>query len=445
MKKGFYHELRILALPIILQNLLSAAIGSADTLMLNFIGQTELAAVSLANQLLFVLTLFFTGLTASTGIMMAQYLGKNDTEKASQIFGIACKFAYGVCVLFCFAAIMIPDKVMFILTNEMVLIQEGSKYLRIVGISYLFMGFSQIYLATLKAMKMARKSMCITVFTLLVNLVLNAVVIFGLFGLPKLGIIGVAIATCIARMLEFVVCIVDWKVHEYVSFSRAADKLLQKDFVKIVFPMTMQGFVWGGAMAIMSAIMGHMGEDAVAANSVASVIQNIATVASAGIAEAGAILLGNDLGNSQFDVAKKHAGKIVRVAVLCGVIGCIIMLLAEYPVTQILTLTYEAKGYLSIMYKILSVNVIFVAITYTMLCGVFPAGGDTRYGLYIDGIVMWTLVILGSLAAYIWKCNPLIVFIILNVDELVKTPFVTWKYYKWDWIKNVTRKEEETS
>lgn len=445
MKKGFYHELSLLALPIILQNLLSSAIGSVDTLMLNFIGQTELAAVSLANQLLFVLTLFFTGLTASTGVMMAQYLGKNDTKKVSQIFCVACKAASGVCLLFGFAAIVIPDKIMYILTNETALIQEGSSYLRIVGVSYLFMGFSQIYLATLKAMKMAKKSMCIAVFTLLVNLILNAVVIFGVFGFPKLGIIGVAIATCIARAVECIICAVDLSMHKYVSFFRGTDKLLQKDFVKIVSPMTMQGFVWGGAMAIMSAIMGHMGEDAVAANSIASVIQSIATVASFGLAEAGAILLGNDLGNNQFEIAKLHAGKLIKAAVFCGIAGCIFMLLAEYPVTQILSITYEAKEYLGVMYKILSVNVIFAAVTYTMLCGVFPAGGDTRYGLYIDGIVMWSLVIIGSLAAFGWKCSPIVVFVILNVDELVKTPFVIAKYYKWDWIKNVTRKEEETS
>ena len=443
-KKIFYGDLRRLAMPIILQNLLSNAIGSVDTLMLNFIGQTELSAVSLANQLLFVLNLFFAGLTGSTSIMIAQYISRQDQKKVNHIFQIACSFALLVCICFSFLAVVFPSGVMYTLTDESALIQTGSTYLRIVGISYLVMGFSQNYLAALKAMQQVRKSVSISLFTLILNFALNAVFIFGLLGVPRMGVSGVALATCIARIVEFIICIFDLHFHKTVSFEKQVDSILKKDFIKIAVPMTLQGFVWGGAMAVMSAIMGHLGSDAVAANSIASVIQSIATVASFGLAEAGSILLGNDLGKQDFSKAKQHANALLQAAVVCGILGCILMLVAERPLTGILSLTPAAKSYFCIMYKILSINAIFAAITYTMLCGIFPAGGDTRYGLYMDGIVMWSLVLIGSLAAFVWHCHPIVVFILLNIDELLKTPFVIKKYYKFDWVKNITRRTEDT-
>lgn len=441
--KMFYIELTRLAFPIILQNLLSSAIGSLDTLMLNSLGQTPLSAVSLANQLFFVLNLFFIGLTGSVASMISQYLGKNNTEKAYQLFTIACKVSMIVCVAFSMLAVLTPVHVMYLLTNESELIEIGSTYLRITGISYLFLGFSQTYLTLLKSMKETKKSMVISTITLLVNFVLNAGFIFGLWGLPKLDVKGVAIATCIARALELMICIVDMFLKKTIAVFIKTDCILWKDFFKISLPMTLQGFVWGGAMAVMSAIMGHMGSDAVAANSVASSIQNIATVVSFGLASAGSILLGNDLGRNEFDIAKQHASALMRAVISCGIAACLLMLFAENSVIALLSLTTNSKKYLSIMYKILSVNVIFAAITNTILCGVFTAGGDTKYGLYIDGIVMWSLVIAGSFASFALKWNPIWVFVVLNVDELLKTPFVIKKYYQWDWVKNITREAEE--
>lgn len=437
--RRFVPSLWLLALPIIIQNLLAQAIGTADTLMLSVVGQDQLSAVSLANQMFFVLNLFFTGLTGSTAIMFSQYMGKNDDQRVRRIFTFACTISEGVCVVFSLIAITAPDTVMHLLTWDSVLIHEGSTYLRIVGISYLFMGISQIYLVLLKARQEARRSMMIGILTLLINLALNAVFIFGLLGMPQLGAKGVAIATCMARAIELLVCASDMIIRKPVSVCLRVEKGLVQDFVRICGPLTIQGFVWGGAMACISSIMGHLGSDVVAAHAVASVIQSVATVASCGLAEAGSILLGKELGAGEFEKARYHAGLLMKSSVIFGVIGCVLMLFAEGIVAETILLTQEARHYLGIMYKILAVNSIFVAVTYTTLCGVFPAGGDTRYGLILDGCVMWSLVVLGSIAAFGLKFHAVYVFIILSVDELLKTPFVLIRYSKGTWIKNITR------
>ena len=443
--RRFFLALGQLALPVIIQNLLSSAIGTADTLMLSAVGQSQLAAVSLANQLFFVLSLFFAGLTGSSAIMLAQYLGKGDELRVRRIFTMACAVSEGVCALFAAAAFFAPYGVMRLLTNDEVLVLEGGAYLRIVGVSYLFMGVSQIYLVSLKARKQSQRSMAIGAMTMLLNVLLNAVFIFGLCGMLRLGTAGVAIATCIARAAELIVCLADMKLRRTIALDRRFEPALFKDFVHICTPLTVQGFVWGGAMAVISAIMGHLGEDVVAAHSVAAVIQNIATVASFGLAEAGSILLGQALGAGEFERAKKQADLLVISAVVFGVIGCVLMLLSEGVVTRAMGLNAGAQRMLAVMYKLLSVNVIFAAITYTMLCGVFPAGGDTRYGLCLDGAVMWSLVALGSIAAFALALDPIIVFIVLSVDELLKTPLVLHRYRKGVWVRNITRENEEAA
>lgn len=441
--KQFYQDLSKLALPIIIQNLLSTAIGTADTLMLNVVGQNEMAAVSLANQVYFILNLFFVGLNGGTGILMAQYLGKKQADKVSDIFSMAFRMAGIVCVIFSGLTFFCPEILMMLLTNDATLISLGCDYLRIAGVSYLVLCFIEPYLITLKTSKQSGKSMLISSFTLCLNFFLNAVFIFGIGGVPKLGIKGVALATLIARLAELAICFVDFRKSKMVRCSWSSERSLWKKFFEVSSPMALQGFAWGGAMAVMSAIMGHLGADVVAANSVASVIQSIATVACFGLADAGAILLGNDLGSEQFEVAKNHGASLLKIAIVFGIAGCSNMLFAEVPIRSMLTLTETAEQYFHVMYLVLAINAIFAAITYTILCGILPSGGATKYCFILDGVVMWTLVVLGSIAAFVLKLEPLMVFLILNIDELVKTPLVLMKYHKGDWIKNLTISEEK--
>lgn len=428
-----------MASPIILQNLLSAAVGAADTFMLGFVGQGELAAVSLANQPQFVLSLFFMGLTSGTGIMMAQFLGKKDHKAVNYIFKLAFGLTAAVSAVFALLVISVPEAVMRIFTPDLQLVQIGSVYLRMVGGSYLLMSFSQVYLVTMKTFQKAKKSAVISIVTLLVNVGLNAVFIFGLLGCPKLGVVGVALATLIARLLEASVCAVDFVRTKVVTLRAPGDKYIRKGYLQVTYPIMAQGLVWGGAMATFSAIMGRMGTDAVAANSIAAIIQNIATVASFGLAEAGSILLGHSLGKGDFTTAQKNANTVLKVSLIAGIACCLLMLLMEGPITSGLKLSPAALEYFHVMYKILSVNVIFAALTYTTLNGIFASGGDTKFGFYLDAAVMWGFcVLLGALAAFVLKLPAIVVFLVLNMDELVKTPFVICRYLKNKWVHNVT-------
>ena len=439
--KEFTSGLRRLAIPIIAQSLLSTAIGTADTLMLNAIGQTELSAVSLANNLSRILSNLFLGLIVGTSVLLAQYLSSAHREKINNVFSISCLVAGIACSTFFLLATLAAGFIMQLFTNDQALIRIGMQYLRIVGFSFLFMTFTQPYLVMLKAMRKPTKSMIISTTALVINLIFNAVFIFGLFGAPKLGVRGVAIATVISRAVEFVLCLVDYVRCKYVHFATRAGKKIWNDFFRISIPQTTEGLMWILAFSAMASIMGHINEDIVAASTVSQSIYMIARVASIGLADAGAILLGGDLGRQDFEKARAHASQLTKIAIMAGAAGTVLMLLAAWPVIHMLRLTDRARQYLTFMFIMQAFNVIFAAITYEMLCGVFTAGGDTRFGMIADTIIMWVMVGLGFLTLKLGAA-PLVVFFVMKLDEAVKTPVVLWRYKKEKWLRNITEEQK---
>ena len=435
----FTKQLKALAIPIIAQSLLSRAIGTADTLMLNAVGQTELSAVSLGDQLSKILGNTFLGFIVGTSVLLAQYLSSEHKEKANNVFSLATLVSSMICLVFFGVGTLGAGWFMQLLTNDQELIRIGTGYLKIVGWSFLPMAFTQPYLVMLKAKHYPTKSMLISTSALVINLILNAVFIFGLLGAPKLGVRGVAIATVTARCAEFLLCVVDFIRCRYVRFAMPIGRKIRSDYFRVSLPQTTEGLMWILAASAMTSIIGHISSDMVAASSITLSIFGIARVVSIGLADAGAILIGGDLGRSDFDTARAHAKQLTVIAVLAGCFGCALMLATVWPVTHLLKLTDAARRYLTFMYIMQAFNVIFAAITYEMLCGVFTAGGDTRFGMIVDIIVMWLMVAIGY-TAFRLGFHPLLVFFLMKLDEPLKTPIVLQRFRKEIWLRNMTEK-----
>lgn len=232
-----------MALPIIMQNLLSAAVNSSVTLMLSFTGQNEMAAVALANQIPFVLNLFYMGLTSGTGIMMAQYLGNQDRGAAKTIFRNALAMSYLISAVFAAASICMPGLLMRLFTDKAVLTGIGRRYLRITGITYLCTAFTQIYMVTLKSDRQVGKSVLFSSTALLLNVFLNGVFIFGFFGIPRLGVLGVAAATLAARLTELCLCLNDWRKNQRIPRAEITDPGLIKEQLYVTGPIVLQGLI----------------------------------------------------------------------------------------------------------------------------------------------------------------------------------------------------------
>lgn len=441
---SFNKDILRLAVPIVLQNIVTTAVNSADVIMLGFVGQDALSAGSLANQVMFILNLVYTGISSGVIMLAAQYWGKKDTKTIEHIMGIGMQLSMFISSMFFIMAFFFPHILMRIFTNDVNLITAGIPYLRMVSFSYLFMSFSQVYLCAMRSIERVNFSTVTNAVALILNIILNAVFIFGLFGAPKLGIIGVALATVIARGVEFAICVIDnfipKAIHFHIKNVLEINKILFFDFMKYSLPAFGNEIVWGVAFSMYSVIMGHLNSDIVAANAVVVVARNLGTVACFGIANAGAIILGKSIGSGNTDTIKSDSSRFVKITSISAILGGIVIFLLRPVFFSMTDLTPTAQSYLSIMLFINMYYIVGQAFNTAMICGVFRSGGDSKWGFFCDIVDMWCYSVpLGFISAFVLKLPPMWVYFLICTDEFVKIPFVYKHYKSYKWLKNITR------
>lgn len=443
--KQFYKNLFVLVLPIAFQNLMSALVSASDALMLGLVNQDSLSAVSLAAQVQFVLSLFWAALTIGTTILAAQYWGRGDRDSVEKVLAIALKFSFVVSVLFFAAALAFPAVLMRIFTNDESLVALGVVYLRAVSWSYLLAGISQIYLCIMKNSGRTLKSTVYGSVSMVLNIGLNGILIFGLLGFPKMGILGAAVATVIARGAELLLVILENTKKDVVRIKwtmiSKPHSVLRRDFIKYTSPVMANELVWGCGFTMFTVIMGHLGSDAVAANSIAGIVKNLISCLCIGIGSGSGIIVGNELGSDNLDRAKEYGSKLCKLALAVGAVSGVVLLVFIPAIAAYSgNLNSQAQTYLKGMLFMCSYYLIGKSINMTVVAGIFCAGGDTKFGFLCDTVTMWLIIVpVGLLAAFVLKLPVLAVYFLLNLDEFVKLPAVYRHYKKYQWVRNLTR------
>ncbi|MBR6695009.1 MAG: MATE family efflux transporter [Oscillospiraceae bacterium] len=444
-KKETYKKLMTIVAPIALQYLMSSLVTASDAFMLGFLDQDSLSASSLAGQVAFVFSLFFNAFVFGLNVLAAQYWGKGDEKTANEVLSISMRFVLIVGFIFTVATATIPQTIMRIFTNEQPLIEMGADYLRTVSLSYILTGFTQIYFGMMKVCDRAKLSSFIGSMSVVVNIILNALLIFGIWIFPEMGIKGAALATVIARIFETVCVIIavimkKCPVLNIKLMIYSDNKELLKDYWKYTLPLLINQLGWGGGVTMYSVIMGHLGTDATAANSIASIVRSIIASFCWGIAAGVGIIIGSMLGKNELEKAKKAGGSFVRFSIVTGVASGVVILLVTPLILKIITLEPQAQYYLKYMMLMAAYYIIGNSLNSTVIGGIFPAGGDTKFGMICDVITLWAVVVpLGLIAAFILKLPVLVVAFILTLDEFVKIPAVYRHYMKYKWVKNITK------
>ncbi|MDO4608623.1 MAG: MATE family efflux transporter [Clostridia bacterium] len=444
--KDFNKKLVSLVIPIALQQLMLSVVSASDAIMLNLISQDKMAAVSLATQITFVENLFLTAMTIGLSMLAAQYWGKKDKAAVERIFAYVMKITAAVSFVFFIVALFFPRFLMELLTNEPSLIDGGAEYLRLVAPSYLLTGISQIYLCTLKNSGRAKKSSIISSVCMVGDICMNIVLIVGLLGFPRLEIAGAAISTSIARAIEVLWCIIEVAKKDRVKLRLNnilhTDKILRRDFWKYTTPVLGNEIVWGVGFTMFSVIMGHLGSDAVAANSIANIVKNLVCCLCLGLGSGGGIMIGNELGCGQLERAKIYGGRLCVISVLGGVLSGLVLLAFSPLILSVVNLSDTATEYLGWMLVICSYYMIGKSVNTTTIAGIFCAGGDSKFGFLCDTVVMWCITVpLGLVAAFVLKLPVIAVYFIVSLDELLKLPAVYINYKKYKWVKDLTNKE----
>ena len=444
LNTDFYKHIWKLFIPIVVQNLLSAAVSSTDVVMLNFVGQSSISAVSLAANYASILFMVYYGLGTGATLLCAQYYGKGDFRAIQIVQSIAMRFSLSISIVVAAAAFCIPDKMMLLFTNDPELIAIGAEYLRVMGVTYVCWSVIEIYLATLRSVGRATISMVLNIVAFSLNIVLNAVFIFGLLGAPRMGATGVAIATAVSRVVELIGCFIVSAFSKDVKLSLRSlfvrNDLLLKDFVSRSIPAMLNDLSWGVAFSMYSVILGHLGNDAVAANSLVVVVRSITTTLCFAVASSGGVLLGNVLGSGDMAKARDYASHMMRLTVITGAVGGVLVLVSIPAVLRFASLSDTAMQYLKNMLLINSYYIMGAAVNTSLIAGVFRAGGDTKFGMICDTIDMWCYAVpLGFFAAFVLKLPVMWVYFLLCTDEFVKWPWVLKRYFSGKWMKNITR------
>ena len=447
--KSFYKNVFALVAPMAVQNLINVGVTATDVFMLGRVGEKVLSGASLAGQIQFIMMLIFFGITAGSTVLTAQYWGKRDTDTIERILGMGLSSGILVAAVFTVLAFFIPDTLMRIYTSDAVVVTEGAKYLRIVGLSYLFMAVTQVYLNIMRSIERVVVATVVYFISLFVNIIINAVLIFGMFGAPRLEIVGAAIGTLCARITELVLVLLYARYKNYIVKIRVRhlvhmDKVLFLDYVRYAMPVVLNEMMWGLGTSCNTAIIGHLGSEAVAANSVAQVARQLAQVVVFGISSATAIWLGKTLGEGKTEHARAYAKRFIWLSLILGGLGGGMILLSGPIVIRVLTLSAQSQSYLNFMFFVMSYFVVGQAFNTTMVCGIFRSGGDTKFGLYMDVTTMWGCsILLGGAAAFVFHAGVPAVYAILMSDEIIKVPICIWRYRKYKWLRNVTREKEE--
>ena len=440
----FNKKLFMLAFPIGMQNLMLALVAAADALMLGRLNQDAMAAVSLATQIQFIQNMFLAAICSGVGLLGAQYWGKKDIAVLNKIFGLSIRESIIVSLAFFVGCRFFPDKLMKLFASDPILINIGVEYLKIAAWSYLITGISQCYLSIMRVSEHASYSAWISSITVILNIIFNAIFIFGLFGVPAMGVKGAALATLIARIFEMLWCLgtgfgksfIKLRIRTIFTFNR----ILITDFWRYTAPILGAYTIWSIGFTAYTAIMGHMGRDAAAAHAIAAVVRDLLCCMCNGVAAGSSIIIGNELGAGNLEKGKLYGKKAIVISFIVGFISTILILASIPVISKFVILTDQAYKYMVGMFVIMSIYMIGRSVCTVTINGVFSAGGDTMFDPISLLVCMYGIALpCAFLGAFYFHLPVLLVYGCTCLDEVGKIPWVVFHFKKYRWVRNLTR------
>lgn len=443
--KSFYKFFIILVISLAFQNLLVYGVNLVDNLMLGAYSEKALSGSALCNQIQFLLQMLVVGAGEGAVVLGSQYWGKKELKPIPHIIGVTLRFGVGIAVVLFLVVFMAPAQVLGLLTNDQTVILEGVKYLKIICFTYIIFTATNILTASLRAIGVVSIGYIVSAATLCINICLNTCLIFGRFGFPELGIRGAAYATLVSRCVELLIVIYYLKYKEH-KLNLTLKKLLLidisyvRDYTKVSLPVLLNQAQWGIAQMIQTAILGHLGTAAIAANSIAVIVFQVISVVAYGAASAAGITVGKTIGEDNLEKLHEIVHTLQIVFLGIGIVSGLLIFLVSDPILEVYHISLEAKMLAKQFMCVLAVTTVGTA--YQMACdnGIIRGGGDTSFSMKMNLISMWGIIVpFSAIAAFGLKMPPVIVFALLKSDQIYKVIPVVIHLRKWNWVKKIIR------
>ena len=445
-EKSFYKSLLVLAVPMILQNLITYLVGFADNLMIGTLGDSVVSGVYMAGQVQTTLQVISFGIEGTVLLLASQYWGKRDTETIRKITSIGFRLCGILGAVTTAVCLLFPEAVVQIFTREESVVSCGKEYLFAVALSFLFFCMTQALIVSMRSVENARIGFLVSLVSLVVNVSLNYLLIFGKAGFPELGVTGAGIATVISRIVEFLVIFFyvrfwDKKLRYRFSMLARRDPALFRDFVRYGVPLMAGQLVWGCNLIANSKILGNLSEGVMTAASLANNVNNMIYVVMNGMAGAVGILTGKTVGAGKLGKIREYSVTVQILFFLLGLLSCGLVLLIRGPFISLYNISEEAVSYSFQFIGVLSVTIIGTAYQYPCLFGLVKSGGDVGFVFKNDTIFVFGVVIPLSVLTLLLGCPPWVIFLCLKSDQILKCAVAFFKIRRYDWMKNLTREE----
>ena len=441
--RQFFTLLFTLALPIAAQNLIQFTVSAVDAIMIGSLGEIPLSAVATANNLTFLYMVTAFGLASGCGVLAAQHFGAGNIQKVREIFAFMLKIMLGLTLVFAGLAFFAPGQVIAFVIRDPEVIAVGASYLRILGLGYLFFGFTTAIIGMLRASKIVKVAVVVSLISLVVNVGLNYVLIFGNFGAPALGVQGAAIATVSARILECIILLIYvFRVEKTLAF-RPRDLALRskgifKSFRRYSAPVFFNELLWAIGNFAIGVIIGRMGRELVAANSIAHLLAQFVTVMIFGTTAAAATMIGNTVGEGDKEKALRWAKGMLVFSFFLGVFALILVQILRLPLISLYDISDTARMYARQITHVVSVHMVLHSVTLVAILGTLRGGGDTRFALIVDALFIWFFAIpLGAFLGLYLALPVWVVYIALRSEDIFKLILVVRRITKGKWIKSV--------
>ncbi len=440
----YFDNVRKIAIPIIIQQLMFSGLNMLGIIFVGQKGDASVAAVGLAGQIAFLLNLVHFGIISGAAMFTAQFWGKRDIPNLRRVLGLCLMMAVSASLIFFVLAQLLPAQILSIYSRDPVVIELGTGYIRIFSWTFLFFAVTFSYALVMRSTGNVRLPTTVSVGALLVSTFLSYSLIFGRFGLPELGIQGVAVAAVIARFLECITLLtVIYATRSPVAASfrelTGFDKVFFGRVIKPMLPVILNELFWSLGITTYNIIYGRMGTQAYAAMNIVATIEQVAFVVFIGVSNATSVLVGNRIGAGKEDEAYLYAGRSLGIGMIGGLLLGLVLQLVKAPVLSLYKVSPEViqnAGY------IINVVTFFLWIrvnNMTTVVGILRAGGDTRFSLFLDGIIIWIVgVPMAYLAAFILDLPVYFVYLFAMSEEATKWFIGIHRYRSRRWINNLT-------
>jgi putative MATE family efflux protein len=441
--RRFFATFFKIAVPITIQQFVSSSTNMLDVLMVGQLGESSIAALGLSNQIFFLLALFLFGISSGSAIFTAQYWGKQDLPNLRKVMGIGLTMAITVALFYTILAVLIPDKILSLYTNDQEVVALGSQYLRIVGLSYLATSISFTYVSVLRSTENVKLPMMVTVLALSLNILLNYTLILGNFGFPAMGVKGAAIGTAIARSLECIAIVL--LSYKYKTAAGAKLKELAYDFqffkkvLKTSMPAAVNEFFWSLGITTYNAVYARIGTHALAAINISSTIESMSYVVFIGAANACAIMIGNQIGAGNEDVAYEYGNRFLTMGIVVAILmgGLVILvrpvILSFYNIEEI---SYQFAYNIQLIFGL----ALWIRVANLILfIGILRSGGDTTFALLVEMFSIWLIGVPAAfIGAFVLHWPVFNVYALVMLEEFVKLIIIFPRFRSKKWIHNLT-------